>query len=88
LQRLIHHSLSSRADGPAATIGNKEFVMSVSSVSSAPPVAPVKPIGVPTPAVKTEDKTKDYDDQSSRTAPPPPPAPLPPGQGTRIDQFA
>lgn len=62
--------------------------MSVSSVSSAPPVTPVKPVDVPPPAVKAEDKTKDYDDQSSRTAPPPPRAPLPPGQGTRIDQLA
>lgn len=62
--------------------------MSVSSVSSAPPVAPVKPVDVPAPVVKADDKAKDYNDQSSRTAPPPPPAPLPPGQGTRIDQFA
>jgi hypothetical protein len=76
-----------------AIIGNREFEMSVSSVSSAPPVAAVKPVDVPPPAVKADDKkpnsnTSDYDDQSSRTAPPPPPAPLPPGQGTRIDQFA
>jgi hypothetical protein len=67
--------------------------MSVSSVSSAPPVAPVKPVDVPPPAVKAndvkaDDNKSDYDDQSSRTAPPPPRAPLPPGQGTRIDQLA
>lgn len=69
--------------------------MSVSSISSAPPVAPVKPVDAAPHHVKTEDKTDKttgyddagYNDQSSRTAPPPPPAPLPPGQGTRIDQL-
>jgi hypothetical protein len=56
--------------------------MSVSSVSSAPPVAEVKPIETKPP------EPKKNDDNDSRTAPPPPRAALPPGQGTRIDQIA
>ncbi len=52
------------------------------SVSSAPPVAEVKPIEAKPP------EPKKNDDNDSRTAPPPPRAALPPGQGTRIDQLA
>jgi hypothetical protein len=58
--------------------------MSVSSVAP-PPVTVVVP---------SYDTTKQEDDQTSRTKDndptyqPTPPAPLPPGQGTRIDQLA
>ena len=56
--------------------------MSVSTVAP-PPIAIVVP---------SYDQTKAQDDQSKKGAEhaykPPPPAPLPPGQGTRIDQLA
>jgi hypothetical protein len=68
--------------GSTASVGNREFEMSVSSVSSAPPVAEVKQIEAKPP------EPKKNDDNDSRTAPPPPRAALPPGQGTRIDQLA
>jgi hypothetical protein len=57
--------------------------MSVSAVAP-PPIAVMAP---------SYDQTK-QDDQSTKTQDsdstyqPPPPAPLPPGQGTRIDQLA
>ena len=58
--------------------------MSVSNVSTVapPPIAIVVP---------SYDTTKQQDDQTKDTDPtyqPTPPAPLPPGQGTRIDQLA
>jgi hypothetical protein len=60
--------------------------MSVSSVSATPPVASVQQ---PQPvAAKPPERQPDNDRDDSRTAPLPPPAPLPPGQGTRIDQLA
>ena len=56
--------------------------MSVSTVAP-PPIAIVVP---------SYDTTKQQDDQKTKdndpTYKPPPPAPLPPGQGTRIDQLA
>jgi hypothetical protein len=56
--------------------------MSVSTVAP-PPIAIVVP---------SYDQTKAQDDPSKKDAEqaykPPPPAPLPPGQGTRIDQIA
>lgn len=56
--------------------------MSVSSVAP-PAVAVVAP---------SFDNSKQVDDQKKKDAEqayqPPPPAPLPPGQGTRIDQLA
>jgi hypothetical protein len=58
--------------------------MSVSSVSSVPPSTPAKPpepVEVKAPDVKP-DTTTDAAYQ------PPAQAPLPPGQGTRIDQIA
>ncbi|MDB5504606.1 MAG: hypothetical protein JWR89_4508 [Tardiphaga sp.] len=58
--------------------------MSASSVSAAPAVTNVKPIEAQPAPVKASDRDKD----DSRVAPPPPRAALPPGQGTRIDQFA
>ena len=58
--------------------------MSVSSVSASPAVTNIKPIEAqPAPINRNEDDKND-----SRVAPPPPRAALPPGQGTRIDQFA
>ncbi|MBC9875951.1 hypothetical protein G8O24_01145 [Bradyrhizobium sp. INPA01-394B] len=60
--------------------------MSVSNVSTvAPP-----PIAIVVPSYDTtkqpDDQTKSQD--SDPTHQPTPPAPLPPGQGTRIDQLA
>ena len=56
--------------------------MSVSSVA-AQPTAVVVPSYE---ATKQDDQAKPKD--SDPTYQPPPPAPLPPGQGTRIDQLA
>lgn len=54
--------------------------MNISSVTSTPPAMPVQPVE----ARRPEPKKQDNDDRN-----PPPPArpPLPPGQGTRIDQY-
>jgi hypothetical protein len=57
--------------------------MSISSISTSTPVNPVNPPG--TSASKTPDAQTAND---ARAAPPPVQAPLPPGQGTRIDQLA
>jgi hypothetical protein len=57
--------------------------MNVSSVSP-PPIAIVVPNYDQTKSQDDQTKTKDSDP----TYQPPPPAPLPPGQGTRIDQLA
>jgi hypothetical protein len=57
--------------------------MAVSSVSSTvPPTPPPQVSAPPTPPVKNDN---DSDDGSSVQAPK---APLPPGQGTRVDQLA
>jgi hypothetical protein len=60
----------------------EDLWMSVSTVAP-PPIAIVVP---------SYDQAKAQDDQSKKDAEqaykPPPPAPLPPGQGTRIDQLA
>jgi len=53
--------------------------MDVSSVSPSSPVAPVDSSG-PKPVQAGPDNAKAYQ--------PPPKPPLPPGQGTRIDQLA
>jgi hypothetical protein len=56
--------------------------MAVSSVSSSVPPTPSPQVSAPpTPPVKND---KDSDDASSVQAK----APLPPGQGTRVDQLA
>jgi hypothetical protein len=55
--------------------------MSVSSVSAAAPVAPID-TGNSTPPVQATS-----DNNNSAYQPPPKP-PLPPGQGTRVDQLA
>lgn len=55
--------------------------MDVSSVSPSSPVAPVDMSGSqPQVQATSTDNNSDYQ--------PPPKAPLPPGQGTRIDQLA
>ena len=60
--------------------------MSVSSVSATPPVTPVVSNSQPsTPPAPSNDNDNDADDSSSAQ---PAQAPLPPGQGTRIDQLA
>jgi hypothetical protein len=56
--------------------------MSVSSISATPPVTPTAVSNNP-PSAPSNDN--DADDSSSS---PPAQAPLPPGQGTRIDQLA
>ncbi len=57
--------------------------MSVSSVAP-PPIAVVVPSYDNT--TKPDDQTKAKDKDPAYQ--PPPPAPLPPGQGTRVDQLA
>ena len=57
--------------------------MSVSTVAS-PPIATVVPSYDTTTRQDDQAKTRDNDPAYQ----PPPPAPLPPGQGTRIDQLA
>jgi hypothetical protein len=57
--------------------------MSISSISSPPPVQPAYTANQNTPPVVKNDN--DNDDAGATQ--PPTPAPLPPGQGTRIDQL-
>ena len=59
--------------------------MSISSISASIPVNPVNPPGTST--SKTPD-AQTADDTNASAAQPPVLAPLPPGQGTRIDQLA
>lgn len=54
-------------------------VSGVSTVSAPPPVVAQQPI---------DPKPQDATPNDEAAYQPPPPAPLPPGQGTRIDQFA
>jgi len=57
--------------------------MNVSSVSPPVPVTPVQTSSPTSPPAKTDSNSVDAStDQST------PPAPLPPGQGTRVDQLA
>jgi hypothetical protein len=58
--------------------------MSVSSISATPPVTPTAVSNNP-PSPSAPSNDNDADDSSSS---PPAQAPLPPGQGTRIDQLA
>jgi hypothetical protein len=57
--------------------------MSISSISSPPPVQPASTANQNTAPVVESDN--DNDDAAAAQAPTP--APLPPGQGTRIDQL-
>jgi hypothetical protein len=59
-------------------------IMSVSSVSSVPPSTPVKP---PEPVEAKAPEVKSESTDSTPAYQPPAPSPLPPGQGTRIDQL-
>ena len=54
-------------------------VSSVSSVSAPPPVVAPQ---------ASDPAPQDTTPRDEATYQPPPPAPLPPGQGTRIDQYA
>ena len=56
--------------------------MSVSSIPASPPVTP--PASPPTPPPSAQAST---DNTDAGAAQPQAPAPLPPGQGTRIDQL-
>ena len=58
--------------------------MSISSVSA---TAPVQPPYVTTSQTATPPTSGDNDANDAGAAQPPAPAPLPPGQGTRIDQL-
>jgi hypothetical protein len=57
--------------------------MNVSSVPSPTPVTPVQTSNPTPPPAKTDSNSVD-----PSTDQPTPPAPLPPGQGTRVDQLA
>jgi len=57
--------------------------MNVSSVSSPPQVTPLQTSNPAPPPVQTDSNSVD-----ASTAQPTPPPPLPPGQGTRVDQLA
>jgi hypothetical protein len=60
--------------------------MSISSIAAPPPIAPVKAPEASEP--KAADAKTDSDTDDSRGVQPTVRAPLPPGQGTRIDQLA
>ncbi len=63
--------------------------MAISSVTSSVPVTPPQPVALQTPPVKNDGDGDANDAANAANAyQPPPPAPLPPGQGTRIDQLA
>ena len=57
--------------------------MSISSISAPPPIQPTYTASQTTPPVVNNDN----DNDDAGAAQPPTPAPLPPGQGTRIDQL-
>jgi hypothetical protein len=57
--------------------------MTISSISATPPVQPTYTANQNTPPVVNNDN----DNDDAGAAQPPNPAPLPPGQGTRIDQL-
>jgi hypothetical protein len=57
--------------------------MSISSIAPSPPVNPPAASAPQTPVANTN--SSDNDAQQASDAPVPPP--LPPGQGTRVDQF-
>jgi len=57
--------------------------VSISSISAPPPIQPTYTASQTTPPVVNNDN----DNDDAGAAQPPTPAPLPPGQGTRIDQL-
>jgi hypothetical protein len=56
--------------------------MSISSVSTSTPVVPIA-----TGETNTQDKSPDVKTDAANAYQPPAPPPLPPGQGTRVDQL-
>jgi hypothetical protein len=58
--------------------------MSILSITSSPPVTPPNPVTSQTSNAQPDSDAND----DAGAAQPPAPAPLPPGQGTRIDQLA
>jgi hypothetical protein len=60
--------------------------MSVSSIPSSPPLKLVNYLDVNTPQQQPA-ATADNDSSDAGAAQPSTPAPLPPGQGTRVDQL-
>jgi hypothetical protein len=74
----------------AATIGRDEPRILQVSVSAIAPSAPLSApqAGAPNTADKTADPTLDASAGDASEAQPTPPPPLPPGQGTRVDQLA
>ena len=57
--------------------------MNISSIAASTPVTPPDPVASKTPDPQTDDDAND-----AGAAQPPVQAALPPGQGTRINQFA
>ena len=61
--------------------------MSVSSIPSSPPPTPVNYLDTGTAQPQQPAATADNDASDAGAAQQPSPAPLPPGQGTRVDQL-
>jgi len=78
LRKSIYQPLAAHAH-ISMSIRKQGILMSISSVSSTPPAAPIQPIETRPPEVKNQDQ----DDRNPQPQRPP----LPPGQGTRIDQY-
>jgi hypothetical protein len=69
-------------EGAHGRFNERNRLMDVSSVSPSPPVTPVDTSGSQ-PQVQAAANTDNNSDYQ-----PPPKPPLPPGQGTRVDQLA
>jgi len=78
----IHEALFS-ARSQSSTTQPGTFSMSISSIASPPPVRIVEPTPPKAPDVKA-----DTDADDARGVQPTVLAPLPPGQGTRVNQIA
>ena len=61
--------------------------MSVSSIPSSPPPTPVNFLDTGAPQQKPAATADNNDASDAGAAQPPAPAPLPPGQGTRVNQL-
>jgi hypothetical protein len=89
IARILTTGFTKLSSAPAIIGGDKPRILqlSVSAIApSAPPIAPQA--SVPNTADKTADPTVDASAGDASEAQPTPPPPLPPGQGTRIDQLA
>jgi hypothetical protein len=63
--------------------------MSISAITTSAPITVSNPVTASDPsATKTPDPSNDNNADDATEAQPPVVAPLPPGQGTRIDQIA